>query len=151
MMGSNGVMMGTRIVVSAEWVEMMRQLVRAGVLSLPAVSAIVRIQAGQVMMAQGLASSRGACTTRSATRPRCGDARNGQKRAPVWPSPRVTTSCRRSSASGSRSAASLATWTLTSSASRWSSLTTRLSTAGATGSLAAHGPVNGTGCSWKLA
>ncbi|OJH37502.1 DUF2380 domain-containing protein [Cystobacter ferrugineus] len=50
--GGNGVMMGTRIVVSAEWVEMMRQLVRAGVLSLPAVSAAVRIQAGQVMMAQ---------------------------------------------------------------------------------------------------
>jgi hypothetical protein len=51
-LGGNGVMMGTRIVVSAEWVEMMRQLVRAGVLSLPAVSAAVRIQAGQVMMAQ---------------------------------------------------------------------------------------------------
>ncbi|WP_395834251.1 DUF2380 domain-containing protein [Archangium violaceum] len=53
MMGPNGVMMGTRIVVSAEWVEMMRQLVRAGVLSVPAVSAAVRIQAGHVMMAQG--------------------------------------------------------------------------------------------------
>jgi pyridoxal biosynthesis lyase PdxS len=53
MVGPNGVMMGTRIVVSAEWVEMMRQLVRAGVLSLPAVSAAVRIQAGQVMMARG--------------------------------------------------------------------------------------------------
>jgi hypothetical protein len=52
MVGSNGVMMGTRIVVSAEWVEMMRQLVRAGVLSVPAVSAAVRIQAGQVMMAE---------------------------------------------------------------------------------------------------
>ncbi|MFY0583610.1 DUF2380 domain-containing protein [Cystobacter fuscus] len=50
--GSNGVMMGTRMVASAEWVEMMRQLVRAGVISLPAVSAAVRIQAGQVMMAQ---------------------------------------------------------------------------------------------------
>jgi hypothetical protein len=50
--GGDGVMMGTRIVVSAEWVEMMRRLVRAGVLSLPAVSAAVRIQAGQVMMAQ---------------------------------------------------------------------------------------------------
>jgi hypothetical protein len=48
----HGVMMGTRIVVSAEWVEMMRRLVRAGVLSLPAVSAAVRIQAGHVMMAQ---------------------------------------------------------------------------------------------------
>ena len=51
--GPNGVMMGTRMVVSAEWVEMMRQLVRAGVLSLPAVSTAVRIQAGHVMMAQG--------------------------------------------------------------------------------------------------
>ena len=51
-MGSNGVMMGTRIVVSAEWVEMMRRLVQAGVISLPVVSAAVRIQAGQVMMAQ---------------------------------------------------------------------------------------------------
>ncbi|KFA89460.1 DUF2380 domain-containing protein [Archangium violaceum] len=53
MVGPNGVMMGTRLVVSAEWVEMMRQLVRAGVLSMPAVSAAVRIQAGHVMMAQG--------------------------------------------------------------------------------------------------
>ncbi|MCY1075413.1 DUF2380 domain-containing protein [Archangium lansingense] len=51
-MGSNGVMMGTRIVVSAEWVEMMRQLVRAGVISLPAVSAAVRIHSGHVMMAE---------------------------------------------------------------------------------------------------
>jgi predicted lipoprotein DUF2380 len=50
--GGDGVMVGTRIVVSAEWVEMMRHLVRAGVLSLPAVSAAVRIHAGQVMMAQ---------------------------------------------------------------------------------------------------
>jgi hypothetical protein len=50
--GSNGVMLGTRMVVSAEWVEMMRQLVRTGVISLSAVSAAVRIQAGQVMMAQ---------------------------------------------------------------------------------------------------
>ncbi len=52
-MGGGGVMMGTRIVVSAEWVEMMNRLVRAGVLSLPAVSAAVRIQAGQMMMAHG--------------------------------------------------------------------------------------------------
>ncbi|HEX5752668.1 MAG TPA: DUF2380 domain-containing protein [Archangium sp.] len=52
MMGGDGVMMGTRIVVSAEWVEMMRRLVRAGVISLPAVSAAVRIQAGQVLMAE---------------------------------------------------------------------------------------------------
>ena len=52
MAGPNGVMRGTRIVVSAEWVEMMRELVRAGVLSLPAVGAAVRIQAGQLLMAQ---------------------------------------------------------------------------------------------------
>jgi hypothetical protein len=51
-MGANGVMMGTRVVVSAEWVEMMRRLVQAGVLSSSAVSAAVRIHAGQVMMAQ---------------------------------------------------------------------------------------------------
>ncbi|HYO57403.1 DUF2380 domain-containing protein [Archangium sp.] len=50
--GSNGVMMGTQVVVSAEWVEMMRRLVRSGVLSLPAVSAAVRIHAGKVMMAE---------------------------------------------------------------------------------------------------
>ena len=50
--GSDGVMMGTRMVVSAEWVEMVRQLVRADVLSLPAVSAAVRVHAGQVMMAE---------------------------------------------------------------------------------------------------
>jgi hypothetical protein len=50
--GGDGVMMGTRLVVSAEWVEMMRQLVRAGVLSLPAVGAAVRIHAGGVMLAQ---------------------------------------------------------------------------------------------------
>jgi hypothetical protein len=51
-MGGDGVMMGTRMVVSAEWVEMMRRLVRAGVISLPVVSAAVRIEAGQMMMAQ---------------------------------------------------------------------------------------------------
>ncbi|PTL84757.1 DUF2380 domain-containing protein [Vitiosangium sp. GDMCC 1.1324] len=50
--GADGVMMGTRIVVSAEWVEMMRRLVRAGVISIPVVSAAVRIHAGQVLMAQ---------------------------------------------------------------------------------------------------
>ncbi len=48
---SNGVMMGSQLVVSAEWVEMMRRLVQAGVLSVSAVSAAVRIHAG-VMMAQ---------------------------------------------------------------------------------------------------
>lgn len=52
-MGSGGVMMGSRIVVSAEWVERMRALVQAGVLSAPVVSAAVRVQSGQVLMAQG--------------------------------------------------------------------------------------------------
>jgi hypothetical protein len=51
-MGSGGVMAGSRIVVSAEWVEMIRRLVKAGVISIPAVSAAVRIHGGQVMMAQ---------------------------------------------------------------------------------------------------
>jgi len=46
------VMMGTQVVVSAEWVEMMRRLVQAGVISAPAVGAAVRIHAGQVMMAE---------------------------------------------------------------------------------------------------
>ncbi|MFP2927091.1 DUF2380 domain-containing protein [Pyxidicoccus sp. 3LG] len=51
-MGSGGIMAGSRIVVSAEWVEMTRRLVQAGVISIPAVSAAVRIHGGQVMMAQ---------------------------------------------------------------------------------------------------
>jgi hypothetical protein len=51
-MGSGGVMTGSQVVVSAEWVEMVRRLVQAGVISIPAVSAAVRIQAGQVMMSQ---------------------------------------------------------------------------------------------------
>ncbi|WP_439328982.1 DUF2380 domain-containing protein [Corallococcus carmarthensis] len=51
-MSSGGVMVGSRIAVSAEWVEMMRRLVQAGVISVPAVSAAVLIQGGQVMMAQ---------------------------------------------------------------------------------------------------
>ncbi|MBE4749532.1 DUF2380 domain-containing protein [Corallococcus sp. ZKHCc1 1396] len=51
-MSSGGVMVGSRMVVSAEWVEMMRRLVQAGVLSVPAVSAAVRIHGGQVLMAQ---------------------------------------------------------------------------------------------------
>jgi hypothetical protein len=52
-MGSGGVMAGSQLVVSAEWVEMIRRLVQAGVISLPAISAAVRIHGGQVMMAQG--------------------------------------------------------------------------------------------------
>ncbi|WP_239576504.1 TIGR02269 family lipoprotein [Archangium primigenium] len=50
--GGDGVMMGTRLVVSAEWVEMMRRLIHAGVLSLPAVTAAVRIHAGGTVLAQ---------------------------------------------------------------------------------------------------
>ena len=45
-------MAGSQIIVSAEWVEMIRRLVQAGVLSLSAVSAAVGIYAGQLMMAQ---------------------------------------------------------------------------------------------------
>ncbi|QAT81800.1 hypothetical protein EJ065_0191 [Corallococcus coralloides] len=51
-MSSGGVVVGSRLVVSAEWVEMMRRLVQAGVISVPAVGAAVLIQGGQVTMAQ---------------------------------------------------------------------------------------------------
>ena len=51
-MSSGGVMTGSRLVVSAEWVEMMRRLVQAGVISVPAVSSAVLIHGGQVLMAQ---------------------------------------------------------------------------------------------------
>lgn len=51
-MSSGGVMVGSGLVVSAEWVEMMRRLVQAGVISLPVVSAAIRIHGGQVLMAQ---------------------------------------------------------------------------------------------------
>ena len=51
-MTSGGVMAGSQLVVSAEWVEMIRNLVKAGVISIHAVSAAVRIHGGQVMMAQ---------------------------------------------------------------------------------------------------
>ncbi|MFB1483477.1 DUF2380 domain-containing protein [Corallococcus sp. RDP092CA] len=51
-MSSGGVMVGSRLVVSAEWVEMMRRLVQAGVISVPAASAAVLIHGGQVTMAQ---------------------------------------------------------------------------------------------------
>ncbi|MET0406235.1 MAG: DUF2380 domain-containing protein, partial [Cystobacter sp.] len=50
--GGDGVMMGTRMVVSADWVRRVRQLVQAGVLSLPVISAAVRIQANQMVLAQ---------------------------------------------------------------------------------------------------
>ncbi|WP_233585056.1 DUF2380 domain-containing protein [Corallococcus sp. CA054B] len=51
-MGSGGVMLGSRVVVTAEWIERMRSLVQAGVISAPVVSAAVRIHAGQVWMSQ---------------------------------------------------------------------------------------------------
>ncbi|NVJ24484.1 DUF2380 domain-containing protein [Myxococcus sp. AM011] len=51
-MSPGGVMAGSHLVVSAEWVEMMRRLVQAGVISMPVASAAVRIHAGQVLMAQ---------------------------------------------------------------------------------------------------
>ncbi|MFP2906251.1 DUF2380 domain-containing protein [Pyxidicoccus sp. 3LFB2] len=51
-MGSGGIMAGSRMVVSAEWVERIRRLVQAGAISIPAASAAVRIHGGQVMMAQ---------------------------------------------------------------------------------------------------
>ncbi|WP_244224612.1 DUF2380 domain-containing protein [Corallococcus sicarius] len=51
-MSSGGVMVGSRLVVSAEWVERMRRLVQAGVISVPAVGAAVLIHGGQVTMAQ---------------------------------------------------------------------------------------------------
>jgi hypothetical protein len=51
-MGPGGVMVGSRMVVSAEWVEWVRRLVQAGVISVPVASAAVRIHGGQVLMAQ---------------------------------------------------------------------------------------------------
>ena len=51
-MGSDGVMAGSQRVVCAEWVEMIRRLVQAGVIFIPAVSAAVRLHGGQVLMAQ---------------------------------------------------------------------------------------------------
>jgi hypothetical protein len=51
-LSSNGVMMGSRLIVSAEWLELLRRLVQAGVISVPVVSAAIRIHAGQVLMSQ---------------------------------------------------------------------------------------------------
>ncbi|HYV46289.1 MAG TPA: DUF2380 domain-containing protein [Myxococcaceae bacterium] len=51
-MESGGVMLGPRIVVSAEWMETVRRLVQAGVITLPVASAALRINAGRLMMAQ---------------------------------------------------------------------------------------------------
>ncbi|XXF78088.1 DUF2380 domain-containing protein [Myxococcaceae bacterium GXIMD 01537] len=45
LVGPNGVVTGSRLVLSAEWVERVRELIRAGVLSAPVVSSAVRIHA----------------------------------------------------------------------------------------------------------
>lgn len=50
-MGADGVMMGTQVVISAEWVGRMHRLVQAGVVSVPVVGAAVRLRVGQVLMA----------------------------------------------------------------------------------------------------
>ncbi len=70
--GSNGVMTGTRIVVSAEWVEMMRRLVQAGVISRSRRQR--RCPDSRRPGDDGRSerrTCRGACATRSATGPRC--------------------------------------------------------------------------------
>jgi hypothetical protein len=51
--GSGGLMLGSQVVVSAEWVERMRRLVQAGVLSASTVNAAVRIHAGMTAQASG--------------------------------------------------------------------------------------------------
>lgn len=51
-MGSGGVMMGSQVVVSAEWLEAIRQLIQAGVISVPVASAVVKGHASQVMLSQ---------------------------------------------------------------------------------------------------
>ena len=52
MMGSGGVMTGSRVVVSAEWMEAMRRLVQAGVIAVPVGGAAVQLNASQVLMSQ---------------------------------------------------------------------------------------------------
>lgn len=51
-MGSDGMLVGTRVVLSTEWAEALDQLVRAGIISAPVVGAAVQFQAGQAMMSQ---------------------------------------------------------------------------------------------------
>ncbi|XXF78998.1 DUF2380 domain-containing protein [Myxococcaceae bacterium GXIMD 01537] len=62
MVGSNGAVVGSRLVLSAEWVERVRELVRAGVLSVPVASSAVRIHAmarGDPQLPQGLRDALG--------------------------------------------------------------------------------------------
>lgn len=51
-MGEHGVMMGRQIVIHAEWVELWRWLIKAGAISTSAVSAAIRLKAGQTFMMQ---------------------------------------------------------------------------------------------------
>lgn len=51
-MGSEGAVVGSQVVISAEWAEAMRQLVQAGVIVAPVVGAAVQMHAGQVLMSQ---------------------------------------------------------------------------------------------------
>ena len=144
-MGSGGVMLGSQVVVSAEWVEMVRRLVQAGVISLPTVSAAVRIYAGQVMMAQANGACRRACETRSEMGPRFAVCTRPVRPERGCPRLQSTTSFRKSIALGSSNATSRALWTSTSSASGWNRLTTKRFTAAATGAWVACGPMNGAG------
>jgi hypothetical protein len=143
--GGDSVMMGTRIVVSAEWVEMVRRLVRVGVISLPVVSAAVRIRAGQMLMAQAHGELPRGVREALGDGPEVRAMHERGRAGAGMAEPRGTTSCHRSSASGSSSAASAARWTSTSSASRWSRQATKPSMAVATGASVAGGPANGTG------
>ena len=80
-MTSGGVMAGSQLVVSAEWVEMIRRLLQAGVISLPAVSAAVRIQGGQVMMAQASGELPEGLRTRRAGRQPRGSRHEGDRQS----------------------------------------------------------------------
>ena len=94
--GSDGVMMGTQMVVSAEWVEMMRRLVQAGVVS---ASRRRRRRADSCRPGDAVAvatrTCRRACAMRWARDPRCAACDRQAKRGLAWPSRRGTTSYRR--------------------------------------------------------
>jgi hypothetical protein len=142
-MGCNGVMMGSRIVVSTEWVERMRRLVQAGVISIPVVSAAVRINAGQVMMAQAHQDlPQGVCGALGDGPEVRGMHETGTAGAGMSKPPKhhVLPNEHRG---GSRSAASPAPWTSTSSASSLRRRTTNPSMAAATGVRVANGPRDG--------
>lgn len=142
--GRDGVMMGTRMVVSAEWVEWIRHLVQAGVLSLPVVGAAVRIQAGQVLLSQARGELPRRVRDALGDGPEVSACTRRAKPEPAWPNHRDTTSCQKSTANGSRSAASPVSRTSTSSVWSWSSHTTRPFTVVATGRWVVPGRVNGT-------